>query len=47
MTFPGLEFGVDTEEGEALLGTPNGMGTAWLLYDRSRELGRRNLKARI
>ncbi|KAL8935231.1 MAG: hypothetical protein Q9216_005527 [Gyalolechia sp. 2 TL-2023] len=45
--FPGLEFGIDAEEGQALLGTPNGMGTAWLLYDRSRELGRRNLRVRI
>ena len=45
--FPGLEFGIDTPEGAALLGTPNGMGTGWLFYDRSKELGRRNLKVRI
>ncbi|KAL8732783.1 MAG: hypothetical protein Q9166_002565 [cf. Caloplaca sp. 2 TL-2023] len=45
--FPGLEFGMDSEEGQALLGTPNGMGTAWLLLDRLRELGRRNPRVSI
>ncbi|KAL8829404.1 MAG: hypothetical protein Q9170_006179 [Blastenia crenularia] len=45
--FPGLEFGMDSPEGQALLGTPNGMGTGWLLIDRSRELGRRNPMVRI
>ncbi|KAL8742621.1 MAG: hypothetical protein Q9184_008224, partial [Pyrenodesmia sp. 2 TL-2023] len=39
--WPGLTFGIDTEEGQALLGTPNGFGTAFLLIDRARELGRR------
>lgn len=45
--FPGLEFGMDKEEGLALLGTPNGMGTGWLMYDRAEDLGRRDLKVRI
>lgn len=45
--FPGLEFGIDTPEGQALLGTQNGLGIGWLLHDRSRELGRRNLKVSI
>lgn len=45
--FPGLEFGVDSPEGQALLGTPNGLGTAWLLIDRARELGRRNLRVKV
>ncbi|KAL9023852.1 MAG: hypothetical protein Q9196_006930, partial [Gyalolechia fulgens] len=44
LPFPGLEFGVETAEGQALLGTPNGMGTGWVLHDRGRELGRRSLK---
>ncbi|KAL8931839.1 MAG: hypothetical protein Q9216_007053 [Gyalolechia sp. 2 TL-2023] len=39
--WPGLTFGMDQEEGLALLGTPNGLGTAWLLIDRARELGAR------
>ncbi|KAL8989158.1 MAG: hypothetical protein Q9177_001891 [Variospora cf. flavescens] len=47
LPFPGFEFGIETPEGQALLGTPNGMGTAWLLHDRGTELGRRSLKVRI
>lgn len=39
--WPGLTFGLDTEEGQALLATPNGVATAWLLIDRARQLGRR------
>ncbi|KAL8826158.1 MAG: hypothetical protein Q9170_007510 [Blastenia crenularia] len=39
--FPGLTFGMDTEEGLALLGTPNGVTVAWLLLDRTKELGKR------
>ncbi len=47
LPFPGMVFGVETEEGKALLGTPNGMGTGWLLYDRGVELGRRGLRVRV
>ncbi|KAL8717319.1 MAG: hypothetical protein Q9225_005425 [Loekoesia sp. 1 TL-2023] len=39
--WPGLTFGLDTQEGQALLATPNGVATAWLLIDRARQLGRR------
>ncbi|KAL8767865.1 MAG: hypothetical protein Q9209_005757 [Squamulea sp. 1 TL-2023] len=45
--FPGLEFGMDCEEGLALLGTPDGMGTGWLMQDRWKEMGRRVPKVRI
>ncbi|KAL8895341.1 MAG: hypothetical protein Q9207_008209, partial [Kuettlingeria erythrocarpa] len=45
--FPGLEFGMDTDEGRALLGTPNGIGTARLLIDRAAQLGRRDPRVRI
>ncbi|KAL8896243.1 MAG: hypothetical protein Q9207_007800 [Kuettlingeria erythrocarpa] len=45
--FPGLTFGMDTEEGQALLGTPNGVGTARLLIDRAKELGKRDLKVTV
>ncbi|KAL9011837.1 MAG: hypothetical protein Q9173_003353 [Seirophora scorigena] len=45
--FPGLEFGMDTEEGRALLGTPTGVGVAWLLIERWKELGRRIPRVRI
>lgn len=41
VNWPGLKFGIDTEEGMALLGTPNGIGTARLLIDRAGKLGRR------
>ncbi len=45
--FPGLEFEMDSEEGLALLGTPDGMGTGWLMQDRVKELGRRDPKVTI
>ncbi|KAL8920032.1 MAG: hypothetical protein Q9208_006487 [Pyrenodesmia sp. 3 TL-2023] len=45
--FPGLSFGMDSDEGKALLGTPNGIGTARLLIDRAAALGRRELKVYI
>ncbi|KAI4098234.1 MAG: hypothetical protein L6R37_006604 [Teloschistes peruensis] len=38
--WPELSFGMDGEEGKALLGTPNGLATAWLLYDRYGQLER-------
>ncbi|KAI4137304.1 MAG: hypothetical protein LQ341_005203 [Variospora aurantia] len=46
LDFPGLEFGIDTNEGQALR-TPNGIGTATLLIDRARQLGKRELKVNI
>lgn len=39
--FPGLKFGLDTEEGQALLASPNGLAIAWLIIDRAGKLGRR------
>ena len=45
--FPGLVFDITTQEGLALLGTPNGMGAGWLLVDRARDLGKRSPKFRI
>ncbi|KAL8976579.1 MAG: hypothetical protein Q9177_006825, partial [Variospora cf. flavescens] len=47
LDFSGLEFGMDTDEGKALLGTPNVIGTARLLIDRARQLGKRELKVNI
>ncbi|KAI4172930.1 MAG: hypothetical protein LQ346_008507 [Caloplaca aetnensis] len=44
--FPGLSYGMDSDEGKALLGTPNGIGTARIL-DRAAELGRRELKVYV
>ena len=45
--WPGLDFTMDKDEGRALLGTPNGIGTARLLIDRAADLGRRDLKVYI
>ncbi|KAI4091313.1 MAG: hypothetical protein LQ344_004172 [Seirophora lacunosa] len=45
--YPGLEFGMDTEEGRTLLGTPNGIGVAWILMEHWKDLGRRNPRVRI
>ncbi|KAL8938122.1 MAG: hypothetical protein Q9216_004061 [Gyalolechia sp. 2 TL-2023] len=45
--WPGLTFGVDTEEGQALLGTPNGLAAAYILMDRGKELGRRQVSVTI
>ncbi|KAI4100145.1 MAG: hypothetical protein LQ345_007466 [Seirophora villosa] len=51
--WPGLEYGGDSDEGKALLATPNGRATAWLLIDfaqemkRKGEISRRELKVHI
>ncbi|KAL8939357.1 MAG: hypothetical protein Q9216_003396 [Gyalolechia sp. 2 TL-2023] len=45
--FPGLVFGMDSDEGKALLGTANGVGAARLLIDRADVLGPRELTIRI
>lgn len=42
--WPGMTFDIAGEEGMAILGTPNGAGTAWLLIQRKRELGHRRIK---
>ncbi|KAL8952359.1 MAG: hypothetical protein Q9222_001721 [Ikaeria aurantiellina] len=48
MAFPGLEYGMNQEEGRALLGTPNGLTGAHLLIDRARDLtGRRDIRINI
>lgn len=42
--WPGVTFDIDSEEGKAILGTPNGAGTAWLLIQHRRELGHRKIE---
>lgn len=39
--WPGLEFRGDSDEGKALLATPNGRATAWLLIDHAQEMKRK------
>ncbi|KAL8937264.1 MAG: hypothetical protein Q9216_004512 [Gyalolechia sp. 2 TL-2023] len=41
LAWPGLYFTLAQEEGQALLGTPNGYTVAYLLSQRARELGMR------
>lgn len=36
--WPGLEYKGDSDEGKALLATPNGRSTAWLLIDHAQEM---------
>ncbi|KAL8968691.1 MAG: hypothetical protein Q9183_002344 [Haloplaca sp. 2 TL-2023] len=45
--WPGLTLDINTNEAKALLGTPNGVGVAWLMMDRARVLGRRRPKVHI
>jgi hypothetical protein len=37
--WPGVDFDIKSDEGLALLGTPNGNGIGWLLAQHKRELG--------
>ncbi|KAH8724374.1 hypothetical protein GQ44DRAFT_728022 [Phaeosphaeriaceae sp. PMI808] len=37
--WPGIEFSMETAEGQALLGTPNGSGVGFLLIQHKRDLG--------
>ncbi|KAF2246107.1 hypothetical protein BU26DRAFT_395261, partial [Trematosphaeria pertusa] len=41
--WPGITLGMESEEGQAILGTPNGGGTAWLLAQHRRQLGRKTV----
>lgn len=42
--WPGMTFDIESEEGKAILGTPNGAGTAWLLIQHRRQLGPRKIE---
>ncbi|KAL8840363.1 MAG: hypothetical protein Q9170_001378 [Blastenia crenularia] len=45
--WPGLSYTLQQDEGLALLGSPNGLGIAWLLIDRAGKLGPRFPKVTI
>ncbi|CAO1601171.1 hypothetical protein XANCAGTX0491_004835 [Xanthoria calcicola] len=47
LLWPGVSFDIDTKEGQALLGTPNGLATAYILADRAAAMGRRSISVRI
>ncbi|KAF1954113.1 hypothetical protein CC80DRAFT_595257 [Byssothecium circinans] len=42
--WPGIEFGMEMEEGEAIAGTPNGKGVVWMLRQHRRGLGRKRVR---
>jgi hypothetical protein len=42
-TWPGVDFDMATDEGKALLSSPNGAGVAYLLSTHKRHLGRRTI----
>jgi len=42
-TWPGVEFEMTTDEGKALLSSPNGAGVAYLLFTHKRQLGRKTI----
>ncbi|KAF2736416.1 hypothetical protein EJ04DRAFT_562469 [Polyplosphaeria fusca] len=37
--WPGVTYGMDSEEGKALLGCPNGVGIGWFLVQHKKQLG--------
>ena len=41
--WPGVYYGMETDDGRALLGTPNGLGVAWLLIQHKKQLGRKTV----
>ena len=45
--WPGTTFGIDTEEGLALLGTPDGLAAGFTLADHAKELGKRKVSVTI
>ena len=42
-TWPGVEFSMETDEGKAILSSPNGAGVAYLLFTHKRQLGRKTI----
>ncbi|KAL8866569.1 MAG: hypothetical protein Q9174_006224, partial [Haloplaca sp. 1 TL-2023] len=47
VAWPGYTFGMDSEQGLALMGTPNAGATAWVMRDRYGELGRRRPRVTV
>jgi hypothetical protein len=44
LEWPGTSYAATSEEGQALLGTPNGSGVAYLLVQHKQELGRKTIE---
>ena len=47
LMWPGLTFSIESDEGLALLGTPNGRGIAWLLKQHEELIGKRASKVTV
>lgn len=43
--WPGIEFDINSEEGRALLGTPNGYGVGYLLLQHRADLGQKMIRS--
>lgn len=43
--WPGKEFNMDTDQGRAILGTPNGGGVAWFLINHQAQVGTKTVKS--
>ncbi|KAK4542065.1 hypothetical protein LTR36_007096 [Oleoguttula mirabilis] len=43
--WPGKKYSMDSEEGKALLGTPNGNGVAWILFSHRAQLGWKTIES--
>jgi hypothetical protein len=41
MDLPGLHLSMDTSDGQALLGTPNGNGVGWMIKEHQEYFGRK------
>ncbi|KAL8735787.1 MAG: hypothetical protein Q9166_000651 [cf. Caloplaca sp. 2 TL-2023] len=47
LSWPGLEFDIASDEGKALLATPNSLAVAYMLIDHAAVLGKRRAKAAV
>ena len=41
--WPGKTFSMGTSQGKAILGSPNGIGTAYMLFNHKTQLGRKTV----
>lgn len=45
VAWPGHKFDMQSKEGKAILGTPNGNGIAWILFSHRAQLGWKTVKS--
>jgi hypothetical protein len=44
LEWPGVSFEAESEEGRAILGTPNGSGVAWMLVQHKKQFGGKSVE---